>query len=91
MSTMTTTTSADSLALLLRSLKLPTVARLAEEIAQQAEKEHMFPGPLRADRRFPGCRPRLHHPARRIVPPVLPWARSDRRSTPTPLGRDLIG
>ena len=39
MSTMTTTTSADSLALLLRSLKLPTVARLAEEVAQQAEKE----------------------------------------------------
>lgn len=35
----TTTTTADSLAVLLRSLKLPTVARLAEEIAQQAEKE----------------------------------------------------
>jgi hypothetical protein len=52
---------------------------------------HMFPGPLRGERRFPGCRPRPHHPARRIVPPVLRWARSDRRSTPTPLGRDVIG
>jgi hypothetical protein len=37
MGSMRTTPSADSLALVLRSLKLPTVARLAEAIAQQAE------------------------------------------------------
>lgn len=39
MSSTTTTTTSDSLAVLLRALKLPTVARLAEEIASTAEKE----------------------------------------------------
>ncbi len=39
MANTTTSSTADSLTLLLRSLKLPTVARLAEEIASKAEKE----------------------------------------------------
>ena len=39
MSSDITTTTSDSLAVLLRALKLPTVARLSEEIASKAEKE----------------------------------------------------
>ena len=39
MSSDITTTTSESLAVLLRALKLPTVARLSEEIASKAEKE----------------------------------------------------